>query len=343
MKSDRNRLVIVALVLAVFLASLGTSIYLVSDSLSQAYSPERALTDYFAAEARGDAKGMESNATFLHGDSSSAGMFGEKALVAMVAVKANQDLKNVQIRSTRVIDDATRNVTVSMVWHGTQRTSTYTVRKDRAHAHYFIYHSWRVDIPDVTITLDLPLQPGPVLLDALPVYAPASSAIQTIQGFHQVTMGGNFLYDGSTQLVDGSAASASATFPGQLSVAATAAVAAGVKAGFSNCDPAIYLCYAHTYNSPGQAGLIYSITLPGYGDVTYNSYTVSMTSDPTATMTVLVSDQAGIVNVSGPCADTWTVDGSRKYNLKGNFTGALTWSNGAFVASLTWNCETSQA
>ncbi|MFI5281838.1 MAG: hypothetical protein ACHQ0J_01755 [Candidatus Dormibacterales bacterium] len=343
MKSDRNRLLIVAVVLAVFLASLGTSVFLVSDALSQAYSPERALTDYFAAEARGDAKGMASNATFLHGDSSSAGMFGEKALVAMTAVKANQDLKSVQIRSARVIDDATRIVTVSMIWHGTQRTSTYTVRKDRTRVHYFVYHSWRVDIPYVTITLNLPLQPGPLLLDTLPVGSPASAPIQAIQGFHQVTMGGNFLYDSSTQLVDGSAGDASATFAEQLSAAASAAVVAGVKAGFSNCDPTMYLCYSHTYNSPGQAGYIYSITLPGYGDVTYSSYTVSMTSDPTATMTVLVSNQAGIVNVSGPCADTMTVDGSRKYNLKGKFTGALTWSNGAFVASLNWNCETSPA
>src|SRR5262245_27446836 len=56
---------IVGVVAIVVLGALGGGgAALANASLSSTYSPQRAVTDYFAAQARGDVDGMMSNATF---------------------------------------------------------------------------------------------------------------------------------------------------------------------------------------------------------------------------------------------------------------------------------------
>jgi len=339
----RNRWLVVLLVLVVVLGGLGTGAYVANASLSSTYSPERAVTDFFAAQKRGDVKGMMSNATFLRGDGSFADLFGQGELDAMLGVKQNLDLQNVKVTSTSVIDDSTRSVTVSMTWSGTPRSIEYLVRKDPTRVHYQFYSSWLVQVPYVQLTVTLPTQGGAIMLDGLPLPPTATNTIQTIRGFHSVTMLPNFLYDGQSQVVDATYAAATATFSAGLSSSSKAAAATAVKAGFNNCDPAHYLCYGHRYNAPVIANTIVFLMMPGYPEIDYTYYVVSMTTDPTTAMTLVVTTQAGVLNVSGPCADTLTVDGSRTYHFKGSFSGTLTWANGAFTPSIGWNCETSQA
>jgi hypothetical protein len=156
----RTRLLVIGLVVVLVLGGLGAGAYLANASLSSSYNADRAVTDYFAAQKRGDVHGMMSNATFLRGDGSFIDMFGEGALSAMMGVPQNLDVQNVKVTSTRVIDDSTRGVTVSMIWNGAQRSTDYVVLKDPARVHYALYYSWRVQIPYVTITVVLPRQGG---------------------------------------------------------------------------------------------------------------------------------------------------------------------------------------
>jgi hypothetical protein len=48
------------------------------------------------------------------------------------------------------------------------------------------------------------------------------------------------------------------------------------------------------------------------------------------------------VSVSGPCTSTFTINGARKYALKGDFSGTLTWNGGGFDSSLGWDCATTK-
>ena len=323
------------------LGGLGAGGYFANASLTSTYSAERAVTDYFAAQKRGDVSGMTSNATFLHGDGSFNYLFSEGALRAMMGVQQNLDIQDVGVKSTRVIDDSTRAITVSMTWNGAPRSSQYTVRKDTARVHYALYDSWRVEIPYVTIEVSRPLQGGAIAMDGLPMPTGFTGTIQTIQGFHKVTMESNFLYEGSSQVVDGIAVSPVAKFGGTLSASAVAAAAAAVTAGFGVCDAAKFTnCFGHTYSAPVKAYTIYYLTYPGYPEIDFKNYVLSLTSDPTTTMTLVVGIERGIVSVSGPCSATLTVDGSRHFTFSGAFSGHLTWANEAFTASIGWNCAT---
>jgi len=343
-RSGRGRLLILVLVAALVLGGAGTGGYFANASLSSTYSPERAVTDYFAAQMRGDVATMMANATFMRGDGSFDDLFGQNALRAMMALQQNLYLRNVKVKSTHVVDDSSRFVTVSMTWNGAQRVYDYKVRKDPARVHYALYNSWRVEIPYVTIRVTLPLQGGAITLDDLPLPSGATGTIQTIQGFHKVTMASNFLYDASSQVVDGTSESPAAKFDATLSASAVSAAAKAVSAGFATCDAAKYTnCFGHTYPAPVKAYTIYYLVRPGYPEIDYNNYVMTLTSDPTATMTLVVATEPGLVSVSGPCSATLTVDGSRHYNFKGDFSGTLTWTNDTFTASIGWNCETQKA
>lgn len=343
-RRGRARLLVIGLVVAVALGGIGAGAYVANASLSITYSPEKAVTDYFAAQRRGDVATMMANATFARGDGSFDDLFGQTALRSMMALQQNLDLRNVKVKSTHVIDDSSRFVTVSMTWNGAQRVYDYKVRKDPARVHYALYNSWRVEIPYVTIRVALPLQGGAITLDDLPLPPGATGAIQTIQGFHKVTMASNFLYDASSQVVDGTSESPAAKFDGTLSASAVSAAAKAVTAGFANCDAAKYTnCFGHTYAAPVKAYTIYYLVRPGYPEIDYNNYVMTLTSDPTPTMTLVVATEPGILSVSGPCSATMTVDGSRHYNFKGDFSGTLTWKDNAFTANIGWDCETAKA
>jgi hypothetical protein len=48
------------------------------------------------------------------------------------------------------------------------------------------------------------------------------------------------------------------------------------------------------------------------------------------------------VSVSGPCTSNYTINGGRKYALRGDFSGTLTWTGGGFIADLAWDCWTAK-
>ena len=343
-RRGRARLLILVLVAALVLGGAGTGGYFANASLSSTYSPERAVIDYFAAQKKGDVTSMMAGATFLRGDGSFEDLFGESALRAMMAVPQNLDVKDVKVKSIHVNDDSSSFVAVTMTWNGAQRAADYKVRKDPARVHYALYHSWRVEIPYVTIRVALPLQGGAISLDGLTLPSGATSAIEAIQGFHNVMMEKTFLYDASSQVVDGTSTSPSAKFDGKLSASAVSAAVTAVKAGFANCDAAKYTnCFDHIYPAPVKAYTTYYLVYPGYPEIDFNNYYLSLASDPTPTMSLVVETQPGIVAVSGPCAAQLTVDGSRRYNFNGTFTGTLTWANNAFTANMGWNCATAKA
>jgi hypothetical protein len=56
-------------------------------------------------------------------------------------------------------------------------------------------------------------------------------------------------------------------------------------------------------------------------------------------MKLTVLADTGKVSVSGPCTSTFTIDGRRKYNLKGKFSGTLTWNGAGFDPQLDWYCS----
>jgi len=336
----------IALILVFLIAAAGGGgAYYESSQLSAQYSPQRAVLDYFAGMAKGDVPAMMSNATFLRGDGSFDRYFGSDALSAMVALPENKGVSAVQVLSTRAIDDSTAAVKVSMMWGGKSRIHEYTVALDPARVHTFFYHSWRVQIPNATISVTLPNQPGLVQVDGinLPDGADAKS-IQVIEGYHSVTMLQTDFYDATSQTAAAVDDNPLVAFESKLTAGALTSAASAVKTAAMLCPSGAHDCIGQTYNSPGQYGYIYFLTgLPGYSEIVYNSYVWTFTSDMTTGMTVTVSSDAGKATAAGTCAMTLTVDGSKTYNFKGDWTATLTWSNGAFVADLVGNCFAAQA
>jgi len=308
---------------------------------SSTYSPEHAVTDYFAAQSRGDVSGMMANATFQQG--SNPEFFRQPAIESMMKVPQNRDVRNVKLVSSQATDGTTQSVVVSLTWAGQQHTQTFTVRKDNARFRDLIYRSWRIVIPFVTIHITLPNQPGPVEVDGI---APATSDVTTIQaveGYHSVTMDANAFYDRTSQVVDGVDGTPTATFGPDVSSSAVAMAASAVKLAFPNCDPSAYPgCLNHTYTAPDDGRRRY-FDLPGYGQVVWTTYRVTLVGDPTSDMKLVVPADAGKVNASGTCTVTVTFDGSSKYNLAGPWTATLTLNGGSFGADLTSNCWANKA
>ena len=60
-------------------------------------------------------------------------------------------------------------------------------------------------------------------------------------------------------------------------------------------------------------------------------------------MVLVVTNDPGIVNASGTCNQTLTVDGSKTYRFKGTWTATLTWGSSGFVADLVYDCVTARA
>jgi hypothetical protein len=157
-------------------------------------------------------------------------------------------------------------------------------------------------------------------------------------GFHQVAMLESPLLDGASQEVD-AVRDAAIKLPGTISQSTTAKAADAVKYGFSHCTGEG--CFDHTYTAPNN-NFNWYMPLPGYGDISYTNYVMTLTGDPTATMKLTVEADKGKVSVSGPCTSTFTINGARKYALKGDFSGTLTWNGGGFDSSLRWDCATTK-
>jgi hypothetical protein len=308
---------------------------------SSTYSPERAVTDYFIAQSRGDVSGMMANATFQQG--SNPEFFRQSGIASMMNVPQNKDVHNVKVVSSRVIDPITQSVAVSLAWAGQQHTQTYTVRKDNSKFRDLVYRAWRIVIPFVTIHITLPNQAGPIQVDGITPATSDVSTIQAVAGYHSVTMSANAFYDRASQLVDGVDGTPAAAFAPDVSAGAIAMAAAAVKLAFPNCDPSVSPgCLNHTYNAPND-GRRWLFSLPGYGDVFYTTYVVTLVGDPTSDMKLVVPPDAGKVNASGTCIVTVTMNGNQTYNLAGPWTATLTLDSGSFSADLVSNCWATKA
>jgi len=307
--------------------------------LSSMYSPERAVTDYFAAQSRGDVTGMMTNATFQVG--SDPDLFNKDGITAMMTVAQNKDVHNVKIVTSTATDSSTQAVAVTMTWAGKPHSETYAVKKDSSQTHDLIYHSWHVVIPFVTIQVTLPRQPGTIQVDGITSTSSDASTLQVAEGYHNVTMSSNFLYDATTQLVDGVDASPATTFAPSVSSSATAAIGTAVKTGFGVCDTSKYPdCMNYTYDA--GPGYVWPWSLPGYGTVEGRTYRITFTADPTTSMKLIVSNTAGEVDAAGTCHVTMTFDGSRNYPLSGIWAAVVTWKNGAFTAAVNFDCLVTQ-
>ena len=308
---------------------------------SSMYSPERAVTDYFAAQSQGDVSGMVANATFQQG--SNFEFFSEAAIAAMMQLPQNRDVHNVKVVSSQAIDATAQAVSVSMIWGGQHRSQTYTVRKDNSRFRDFVFRYWRIVIPFATIHITLPNQPGPIQVDGITPATSDVSSVQAVDGYHRVTMRANDFYDRASQVVDGVDSPPTAEFALAVSSGAVALAAAAVKLAFPNCDASVYTgCLNHTYRAAND-GRRYFFDLPGYGQVFWTTYTVALVGDPTSDMRLVVPPDAGKVNASGTCTITVTFDGTSNYNLAGPWTATLTLDGGRFTADLASNCWASKA
>ncbi len=336
MARRRRHWLLIAALAGVLMVALAAGAYVANLSLSQTYSPQRAVADYFAAQQRADVNSMWSLASYERGDGSYERMFNQAALRAMMQLPANAKLRDVRITSTRQLDSVSRLMGVSLTWNGVPRHLTLTVRKDPRGSHWFFYPSWKVEIPASTVNVALPNQAGTILIDG--VYPPpgtAQTSVKVMPGFHEVAMLDTPLLDGASQQVD-AVRDAAVSVPGTISKSATAKAGDAVKYGFSHCTTSDN-CFDHTYSAP-NTNFNYYMPLPGYGDIFYTKYLITLTGDPTATMKLTLQVDKGTVSVSGPCTSTYTINGSRQYTLKGDFSGTLTWNGGGFDSEMSWNC-----
>ena len=316
-------LLIIGLVL-VFLLVLGSVVAVLANaSLASTYSAGSTVTDYLAAQKAGNATFMMANANYLRGDGSYSQYFDSGGLSAMLAIPQNTDIKDVNVASTTVVDSNTSTVNVTMTWAGHHVVRAYTVHKDMTRVHYNFYPSWRLDIPFATIQLSLPNQPGAISVDGQTLPQGATKTVEVIQGFHQVTMDGTDLYPKVSAAADAIEGSATIAVPGTLSLLAVAAAKTAVKKGFNNCKTIKFACLNKMYYAPNTPGFDYFLIVPGYGNVFYTSYQYTLTRDPTTNVHLVVKSDAGKVAANGTCAYTMTVNGSKKYFLKGTWSGTL--------------------
>lgn len=335
----RRRWPLIAALAGLLVVALAVGAYVANALLSQTYSPQHAVADYLAAQRRGDVNAMWSRASYVHGDGAYDRMFNQAALRAMMQLPANSKLRDVRITSTRQLDSTSSLVGVSLAWNGVPRDRTFTVRKDPTVSHWLFYSSWKVEIPESTINMTLPNQPGTVLVDGIyPPPGTTAASIKVIFGFHQVTMLETPLLAEAGQQVE-SASDSAISIPGVISKSALAKAAEAVNYAFTHCTG--NGCPDHTYTAP-DTNFNYYMPLPGYGNISYTKYVITLTEDPTTTMKLTIQADKDKVSVSGPCTTTFTVNGSRRYMLKGDFSGTLTWTGGGFSANLGWNCWTAK-
>ncbi len=288
---------------------------------------------------------MTRNANFIRGDGSVTDYFDRAAVAAMLQAPQNSDLSSVRIVSMQSIDSSTSRVNVSMTWAGTSRTATYTVRKDAKQVHFFFYDSWRIDIPYSTMSVSLPNQPGLVQVDG--IYVPtgtSSKSIQVIGGYHKVTMARTSFYQAETKVVNGVDANPTVAFDGKISPDAMTAVGDSVKNSLNNhCDSSKYFqCPGHTYQAPND-GYIWYLTMPGYGEIQYNTYVFAFNGDPTTDMKLVVTGDLNKLTATGACATTLTVDGSRNCHFTGTWSANVTWNGYDFASQVTFACATAKA
>jgi hypothetical protein len=326
-KRHRRRTIAIA-VAAIVVVAIGGGAVFANGSLSATYSASRAVTDYLAAMSRGDVTYMLANANYPKGQSGPDDFFGPASVTAMMGLSENRSIRNVRVTSDEVLDSITSKVTASMTWDGKERSQTYTLHKDATRQHYAFYYSWRIDIPESTITVTLPAQPGGVGIDG--IYGQAVATVSVIQGFHTVSMHETDFYDQQSELVDARGDVASAAFPSTLNASAMNAAAEAIKEAFQSeadhCDARNAIdCVNHRYTP--AAGYYEVLEMPGGNVDAYTTWTFTYTGDPTAGMKVVVDEATGKVTATGTCQMQLVADGSRKYRYHGPWSFTLTWSD----------------
>jgi hypothetical protein len=216
------------------------------------------------------------------------------------------------------------------------------VSKDTSRAHDLFYYSWRVDIPSQAITVTLPNQPGGITVDGISVSSPSS--VLVIQGYHTVKMLATDIYDETSETANASDGGTNVSFTSQVGQGALKLASDSINKAFTNetCDANQYFdCPNHQYKVPSG----FYDTLPAAGgDIRANSsWVIVFNGDPTTSMKLVVTTETGKVTASGTCAMTLTVDGSRKYQFIGSWTGTLTFSSAGVASDVLENCDSTRA
>ena len=333
-------------IIAVFLVLvLGVGGFLANSSLSSTYSPSSAVRGYFAAQSRGDVTYMLANANYLKGDNGTDAFFGKAALTDMVSLQENRSVSNVSVTSITQLDSSTSKVSASLTWNGSQVSQTYTVHKDTSRTHFLFYNDWKLDIPASAITITLPNQAGGIQVDGIDVPS-GSTSVSVIQGFHKVSMLKSDFYDQDDESVNAIDSSASVAFKGTLSSTAMSAAADSVKAAFKpaniTCDTNKYVdCPGHVYKP--KPGFFEGLQMPGGEVDAYTQWIFNITGDPSSGMQLTVTTEAGKVSANGTCSSQLVVDGSKKYNYTGTWTGTLTFHGGVFDSKVDFSCDDNKA
>ena len=333
---------VVVVLSALFIVLLAGGAVVANAVLSSIYSPEHTVQDYFAAQSHGDALGMYSRATYLRGGSSYDRFFSLTALQAMMKLSPNTNIRGVRITGTRLLSNSVTAVKVSLLWAGTQRSQELMVRKDPTRKNLLIYPYWRVLISPSSIGLKLPNQPGDLTLDGRSAPNDSATPLQVIPGFHRLTMARSLFWNEVSEQVN-AVEPVTVAITGTINDTARANALATVRNGTCDIKDPHLLCFDHTYTAPND-GRIYYMTLPGYGKVDFRNYRGSLDGDFTADMKLIVSAEPNKATATGSCVMTLTVNGSRKYRLKGVWHSDLTWRNGAFDTPVVlFNCLNQRA
>jgi hypothetical protein len=331
---------ITMVVVFVLFAAAGGGAFFASTSLSQTYSPQQAVLNYFAAQQRGDVNTMLADANFTRGDGSYEQFFNKGALAAMLTLDQNKQISNLKIDSTRELNSSTAEVDTSMSWGGTSYTHAYVVHKDLADTHYFFYNSWKIDVPYSTIPFETPRQPGQVAVDGILLPNNDATSVQVVAGFHTLSMEESAFYDREAQTVNALLSPLIISFSDKISSTANVAVGAAIRAGAKVCNAAKYLCPNHTYYAPVRAGYIYYLDLPGHPQVYYKSYILRLSGDMTKGMTLDVTNDQSWLYAKGTCTSTMTVSGygNKTFKFKGTWSADVQWNGSAFKATVYTDC-----
>lgn len=340
-----RRLSLVVIVVLVFvLGAGGGAAYYENGVLSDQYSPQRAVLDYFTAQKRADWPTMMANATFLRPVGSDPVLFNKDAVASMVLLRQNTDITDVKVISTSVVDASTVTVKVSMTWAGSGRSSDYTVREDKSRVHYLFYSGWRVDVPYSELDVAPPKFGGPITIDG--VFGRADSVtgpIYVIQGYHQVKLVGTVFFDPDLKIADAVDANPTVAFAGGVSSSAKTAIADMIHGWFRDCDPTTHnWCPDHTYSKPDSRS--WYLTLPGYGRVFYSTYSYTIDPDLVSGMSVIVTDTSR-ATANGTCKATLTVDGSTTFRFTGTWSVELNAPETTYFQGSNghWDCTTAAA
>ncbi len=94
-RGPRNLWLVVLATTLLEILLLGGGAAATYEQRSSTYNPERAVTDYFAAQTQGDVSGMMANATFQVG--SNLEFFKQSAIASMMQLPQNRDVHDVKV------------------------------------------------------------------------------------------------------------------------------------------------------------------------------------------------------------------------------------------------------